>query len=135
MKFSELQDKLDEDVKIDPSKLIEETAENLRKHAWWIRRLSEERAKYRHANSEMLAVMKDRYNYYAGYSNTPYDYNLDARAIKYNLEGDDVVLAKQKEINMIQLRLELIEKACDLMVSRGFAIKNQIELTKLYHGG
>jgi hypothetical protein len=134
MKLNELQDKLDEDLKIDPSKLIEETANNLGKHAWWLRQFTAERAKLKQANSEMLALLKDRYNFYSGYSDTPYDYNLDSKAVKYNLEGDSKVLEKQKQLNMIQVRMEFIEKACDLMVSRGFAIKNQIELLKFNNG-
>lgn len=135
MKLIELQNKLDEDLKIDPAKLMEEVANNLSKHSWWIRHLTVERAKFKGANSELLALLKDRYNYYAGYSDTPYDYNLDSRAIKYNLEGDSLVLEKQKQISMIQVRMEFIEKACDLMVSRSFALKHQIELLKFYNGG
>lgn len=132
--LSELQAKLANDLRIDPSNLLEETAQNLNLHAWYFSQLLTCRALYKKANIEFKELEKDRYNYYAGYSKDVYEYNLDSRAIKYNLEGDTLILDKQKGMMMIELKIEFFLKACDLLKDRGFAIKNQIDIMKFQSG-
>lgn len=134
LSLPELQAKLDHDLKIDPSKLMEETAQNLNLHAWYFHQLLTCRALLKKANIDYKALEKERYNYYAGFSVDVYEYNLDARAIKYNLEGDSLLLDKQKGMMMLELKIEFFLKACDLLKDRGFAIKNQIDLLKFQNG-
>jgi hypothetical protein len=134
MTLTELQQKLVEDLRIDPSNLMEETASNLHKHAWYFNQLTACRAKYKALSIELKAIEKDRYNYYAGIGKEVFEYNLDSRAIKYNLEGDGVILSKQKELMMVELKIEFFLKACDLFKDRGFSIRNQIELLKFQNG-
>jgi hypothetical protein len=132
--LSDLQAKLDAELRIDPSNLLEETSSNLNKHAWWFSQLLGCRAVYKRAQSELKVLERDRYNYYAGIGKDVFEYNLDRTAIKFNLEGDSQCIAKQKELSMIELKIEFFIKACDLMKDRGFAIRNQIELLKFQNG-
>ncbi|MND31788.1 Recombination, repair and ssDNA binding protein UvsY [compost metagenome] len=134
MNLIELQAKLDADLKIDPSNLMEETSSNLNKHAWYFGQLQKCRGLRMRELGEFKELEKNRYNYYAGIGKEVFDYNLDRTAIKYNLEGDSECLAKQKAISMIDLKIEFFLKACDLMKDRGFAIKNQIDLLKFQNG-
>lgn len=134
MTLQELQEKLNSDLKIDPSNLMEETASNLNKHAWYFHQLTVHRAKFKAASLEFKVLERDRYNYYAGIGKEVFDYNLDSKAIKYNLEGDEKIINKQKEMMMIELKIEFFLKACDLLKDRGFAIRNQIELLKFQNG-
>lgn len=130
----ELQAKLDQDLKIDPSNLMEETARNLNLHAWYFHQLLHMRTRLKKEQLEYKALEKDRYNYYAGLAKDVYEYNLDARAIKFNLEGDSQLLAKQGGMMVTELKIEFFLKACDLLKDRGFAIKNQIDLLKFQNG-
>lgn len=132
--LQELQKQLDADLKIDPSHLMSESAGNILKHSKYFHELTNHRARLKAANLELLTLMKDRYNYYAGIGTDVYMYNLDRTAVKYNLEGDKEVLTQQKANLMLQLKVEFFEKACELMVSRGFAIKNMIEIMKFENG-
>lgn len=134
MNLNELQAKLDEDLRIDPSNLMEETSTNLKKHAWYFGQLQKCKAMRMREVGEFKELEKDRYNYYAGIGKDIFEYNLDRTAIKYNLEGDSQCLNKQKSINMIDLKIEFFLKACDLMKDRGFAIRNQIDLLKFQNG-
>lgn len=135
MTLQELQAQLDADLKIDPSNLMQEAAENLLKHAKYFHNLTNHKAKLKMLNLELLALLKQKYNYYAGYGEDICNYNLTTgSAVKYNLEGDIDVIEKQKGIAMVQLKVEFFEKGCDMMVSRGFAIKNMIDLLKFQHG-
>lgn len=135
MTLQELQAQLDSDLKIDPSNLMQEAAENILKHAKYFHNLTNHKAKLKMLNLELLALMKQKYNYYAGYGVDIYEYNLgSSSAIKYNLEGDSDVIEKQKGIAMVQLKIDFFEKGCDLLVSRGFAIKNMIDLLKFQNG-
>lgn len=134
MNLNELQDKLDADLKIDPSNLMEETSSNLNKHAWYFGQLQKCRGLRMRAVNEFKEIEKARYNYYAGIGKDIFEYNLDRTAIKYNLEGDIEVLNKQKAISMLDLKIEFFLKACDLMKDRGFAIRNQIDLLKFQNG-
>ncbi len=131
--LSDLQAKLDAELRIDPSNLMEETSSNLNKHAWWFGQLLAFRGLYKRSQSELKVLERDRYNYYAGIGKDVFEYNLDRTAIKYNLEGDSQCIA-QKELSMIELKIEFFIKACDLMKDRGFAIRNQIELLKFQNG-
>lgn len=134
MNLIEMQDKLDADLKIDPSNLMQETATNLNKHAWYFGQLQKCKAMRMRQVSEFKELEKNRYNYYAGIGRDVYEYNLDRTAIKYNLEGDSECLMKQKAISMIDLKIEFYLKACDLLKDRGFAIRNQIDLLKFQNG-
>ena len=134
MNLNEMQAKLDADLKIDPTNLLEETASNLNKHAWYFGQLQKCRAMRVRELGELKELEKNRYNYYAGYGKEVYEYNLDSRAIKYNLEGDSELLAKQRALSMIDLKIEFYLKACDLFKDRGFAIRNQIDLLKFQNG-
>lgn len=132
--IQELQNQLDVDLKIDPSHLMSESAGNILKHSKYFHELLNHRARLKAANLNTLVLAKDRYNYYAGIGTDIYEYNLDRTAVKYNLEGDHKMIDSQKSIMMLQLKVEFFEKACDLMVSRGYAIKNMIEMLKFQNG-
>lgn len=134
MTLIELQAKLEADLKIDPSKLLDETSSNLNLHAQYFSNLLRARIELKRQQIAMRELEKDRYNYYAGLAPVVYEYNLDARAIKFNLEGDKEILNMQKTITMLEIKLEFFAKACDLFKDRGFAIKNQIDLLKFQSG-
>lgn len=134
MTLIELQAKLEADLKIDPSKLLDETSSNLNLHAQYFSNLLRARIELKRQQIAMRELEKDRYNYYAGFAPDVYEYNLDARAIKFNLEGDKEILNMQKTITMLEIKLEFFAKACDLFKDRGFAIKNQIDLLKFQSG-
>lgn len=130
----DLHAKLDSDLKIDPSNLMEESASNLNKHAWYFGQLQVQKAMYAQQKRELAVLEKDRYNYYAGAAVHVHEYNLNHTGIKYNLEGDHMICDKRKGMEMIELKIEFFLKACDLMKDRSFAIRNQIELLKFQNG-
>lgn len=134
LSLSELQAKLEQDLKIDPSKLMEETANNLNLHAWYFHQMLSCKALLKRANLEFKDLERVKYNYYANKADHVYIYNLDNRGIKYNLEGDRDILEKQKGMMMLELKIEFFLKACDLLKDRGYAIKNQIDLLKFQNG-
>lgn len=133
-KITDLQKQLDVDLAIDPSNLMGEAADNLLKHGKYFHQLIAHRAKLKMMNLELDELTKTRYNYYAGIGTDICEYNMDRTAVKYNLEGDKEIIKKQQAIIMIQLKVEFFEKACEMMVSRGFAIRNMIEVMKFQHG-
>lgn len=134
-KLTDLQAQLDKDLIIDPSHLMSEAASNITKHATYYHKLAGWRAKSKMADLELLALVKERYNHYAGSHDGPvYSYNLSAGGITKNVEGDKQVIEKQMGNMMIQLKVEFYTKACDLFKDRGFAIKNMIDIMKFQNG-
>ena len=134
MTLTELHAKLDGDLKLDPSNLMEEASSNLNKHAWYFGQLQMHKAHLMQQRREYEVLQKDRYNYYAGVGPNVYEYNLSATGIKYNLEGDHMLADKRKGMEMIELKMEFFIKACDLFKDRGYSIRNQIELLKFQNG-
>lgn len=134
-KLIELQAQLDRDLVIDPSDLLQETARNITKHSTYYHRLTRWKAKAKMADLELTALVRDRYNFYAGsHDGDVYSYNLSAGGITKNVEGDKEVIQKQMGNMMIQLKVEFYTKACDLFKDRGFAIKNMIDIMKFQNG-
>lgn len=134
-KMAELQAKLDKDLVIDPSHLMSEAAGNITKHAGYYHKLTGWKAKLKMAELELLALVRNRYNFYAGkHDDTIYSYNLAAAGITKNVEGDSQVIDKSKANAMIQIKVDFYTKACELFKDRGFAIKNMIEIMKFENG-
>lgn len=134
-KMSELQAQLDKDLIIDPSHLMSEAATNITKHATYYHRLTAWKAKAKMAELELLAIVRNRYNYYAGSQDGDiYSYNMSAGGVTKNVEGDSKVIDKQKANAMIQIKVDFYEKACKLFGDRGFAIQNMIAMLKFENG-
>lgn len=132
--LTELHAKLDADLKLDPSNLMEESASNLNKHAWYFSQLQAQKGLLMQQRREFDILQKDRYNFYAGIGPDVYEYNLSATAIKHNLDGDHMLADKRKGMEMLELKMEFFIKACDMFKDRGYAIRNQIELLKFQNG-
>lgn len=134
-KLQDMQAKLDADLVIDPSHLMSEVAGNITKHASYYHKLTAWKAKLKMAELDLLALVRNRYNFYAGKHDDPiYSYNLAAAGITKNVEGDSQVLDKMKANAMIQIKVDFYEKACKLFSDRGFAIQNMIAIVKFENG-
>lgn len=130
MELSELIAKSKEDLKLGDE--LDRDAQDLpRRKAQWSEWISIYAVAYKKADWKLKKVKKERFEYY--YSN--YHLTLDKRDIReiYML-GDDDVIASQKLVELIGVKLELAERTLAGLNRMGFDIKNVIDYRKFMSG-
>lgn len=134
MKLEELKVQLKQDLYIDQMHLADAAANNSLLHHKYSSMLVDLRIQYKRELIEFYRVKKTAYRYYQGYEMECPPETLDARGVKVHIEGDDKVLESQKKLFVLEEKIKFLEDACQSIVSRGFNIKNIIELKKFQAG-
>lgn len=135
MKIEELQDKLDEDVKIDSSKLEWEAANNPAVYSRWLRIYSAIKKEIMVFEATKKVEIKKRLDYYTGRSDD------EISMVSYEKSEMKTVLAADKQILTIETKLQyylnlldFATRALDVIKSRGFSINTMKDIRKLEAG-
>lgn len=135
MDLNSLKDELDADMKIDATKLQWEALNNPVVYAKWLRTYSEARREIIALEAKKKKAVKARLDFYTNRNDdawNPIEY--DKSELKIVMAADDEVLPIDTKISYYQMILDFSGKALDIIKSRGFAIKNAIELRMLEAG-
>lgn len=134
MDINELRDLLDADVKIDSTKLQYEASNNPTIYAKWLRIYSEAKREIVGLEAKRKKAMKNRLDFYTNRSDNWCNVEYDKSELKVVMASDDDILPLDTKIAYYQMILDFASKALDIIKSRGFAIKNMIELRSLEAG-
>lgn len=134
MDLNELKEKLDSDVKIDPTKLQYEASNNPTIYASWLRVYGEAKREIVSLEAKKKKALRERLDFYTNRSDNWCNVEYDKSELKVVMASDDNILPLDTKIAYYQMILDFSSKALDIIKSRGFAIKNMIELRSLEAG-
>ncbi len=134
MKLDELKQEVKKDLYIDKNDLISGAAENAIIHHKYLCIYTDLRLQYKKELIDFNRIKKDSYRYWMGYESECPPEVLDARGVKYHMEGDEKVLDSQKRLFVLEEKIKYLESVISSFVSRGFAIKNIIDIKKFEAG-
>jgi len=134
MKLEELKVEIKKDLHIDQLHLADAAANNSLLHHKYNCMLVDLRLQYKKEWIGFQRSKKNSYRYYSGYDMTCPPETLDSRGVKIHVEGDDDVLEIQKRMCVLEEKIKFLEDTCQSFVSRGFNIRNMIEIKKFNAG-
>ena len=136
MNFSELKALVAEDLVIDRDKLDEESLRTPILYKRYIDLYSEFSTLYKKIDLEYKKKYRERYSFYAGWSEEPFEYEVSKGTdIKMLVESDDEILELSQRKILVKEKLDYIEKVCNAISRRGFEIKSAIDWMKFESGG
>lgn len=128
MKLEEMQDLLDEDTKIDGTKLQWEASNNPTVYAKWLRIYSDVKKQITRLEAEKKVALKKRLDFYTGRGDELSMVSYEKSEMKTVLQADAEVLRIDTSIAIYLNMLDFATRALDIIKSRGFAIKNMIDI-------
>lgn len=135
MDLNQLRDKLDNDIKIDATKLQYEAGNNPVIYANWLKIYGEAKKEIIALDAKRKKAMKNRLDFYTNRSDDGWcSVEYDKSELKVVMAADDDILPLDTKIAYYQMIFDFASKALDIIKSRGFAIKNMIELRALESG-
>jgi len=124
MSFDELNKQIEQDLKINLTDLAYESANNALLQHKYIKMLTETKVKYRQKWTKHQQTKKDRYMYYNGHAEKPYEYELDSAGMKFHMAGDDQIIKEQNELFLLEEKIKFLEDTCAVFNNRGYNIKS-----------
>ena len=134
MNLSELQNKLDIEVKIDSTKLQYEASNNPVVYSGWLRAYSDIKKNIIALEHKKKLALKQRLDYYTGRGNEICPDLYEKSEMKTVLSADESVANIELKIQMYNVMLDFCSKALEIIKARGFAIKNMIDIRSLEAG-
>lgn len=134
MDLNELKDQLDADVKIDATKLQWEALNNPVVYSKWLRVYSEAKREVIALEAKKKKATKNKLDFYTNRSDEWCRVEYATSELKVVMAADDDILPLDTKIAYYQMVMDFAGKALDIIKSRGFAIKNAIELRMLESG-
>lgn len=135
MKLDDLQNELDEDMKINPLSLQSEAANIPVLWSKWLRYNSTAKRKLIQLDAKKKALVKERFLYYTGRSDDQICPIVFERSeVKTVLNGDPAIVECDRVIEYFSLISDFTSKALDICKNKGYSIKNMIEIRSLESG-
>lgn len=129
-----LKEELDNDLKIDHTKLQLEAANNPILYSKWAYKMSEYRRTIIITEAERKNIHKNKLDYYTGRSDIPSMDIYDKSEMKVVLSADEQLNKIDTKIALLGILMDFCSKATDAVKSRGFSIKHIIELRQFEAG-
>lgn len=134
MKLEDLQNELDQDVKIDFTKLQFEAANNPTLYSKWLRKHSNIRKEILREESIAKKAKKVKLDYYSGRGDDMCMDRYERSEMKTVLEGDADLVKTNARLQYWHILLEFCSGALDAIKSRGFSIKHIQEMRQFEAG-
>lgn len=134
MSLEKLQNEYDSDIKIDGSKLQFEASNNPVLYSKWLRKYSSIKQEILKLELNKRKILKERLDFYTGRSNEACLYVYEKSEMKTVILADEEILKIDAKIQIYEIMLDYISKAVDNIKSRGYAIKNMIDIRKFENG-
>ena len=134
MKREELLNELEQDLKVDTRQLLNEAADNSKLYAKWLRYYSDVKREWLKANMALSRVKKEKLDWLNGRSDEVCEYAYERSEIKTVLEADTEYQRAFSSVELVGIRLDICKSALDAIKSRGFSIKNAIDMRMLESG-
>lgn len=134
MDLNDLKEQLETDMKIDATKLQWEALNNPVVYSKWLRIYSEAKRETIALEAKKKKAMKNRLDFYTNRSDDWCRAEYEKSELKVVMAADDEILPLDTKIAYYQMVMDFAGRALDIVKSRGFAIKNAIELRMMESG-
>lgn len=135
MVLEDIQKELDEDMKIDGTKLQFEAANNPILYAKWVRFHSDCRKEILAIEAKKKLALKKRLDYWTGRDDDEVPMvSYEKSELKTVMAADSDILKTETTLQYWGILLEFCSKAIDCVKGRGFAIKAMIDIRSLESG-
>lgn len=134
MTLDELQEELNKDLVLDRTNLLYEAAHNPVIYGKWMTKYSNIKKQILSLNAKRKKAHKERLDHYTGRSDDVCMDRYEKSEMKVVLSADESILTVETKIEYLTIMLEFCSNAMDAIKSRGFAIKNVIDLRKFESG-
>jgi hypothetical protein len=140
MKFDDLVKMVNEDMKIDRFKLVEEATRTPNILSKYLEIYRNEKVLLHTLTSKFAILRKQKWEYYSGkaspeeYEEKPFDKKILRQDIDIYLESDEDILTISNKIAMQKEKCFYLEKILRGIEQREFSIKNAITMLKFDSG-
>jgi hypothetical protein len=134
MKLEELQEELQKDLKIDPTKLQYEATQNPILYGKWIKIYSDIKKNLLVYENNRKKALKHRLDYYTGRGDEVCMDVYEKSEMKTVLAADGDVLKAETSLQYWLLLSDFSTKALDAIKSKGFSIKHTLECRQFEAG-
>ena len=141
MNLEQIQEMWEEDSKIDPDNLHDESLKIPQLHSKYYTLYNTITLLRERAREQYNKVRLERYNYYTGkataevYAEEPFPYKVREKdAIQRHLEADDKMNKIDMKIKYYDVMLKFLEEIIRAVSNRTYQIKNAIEWNKFQAG-
>lgn len=134
MKLEDLQEELKADLPIDSTKLEHESASNPILYGKWLNKYSTIKKEILSLENTKKKSLKERLDYYTGRGEDVCMDVYEKSEMKTVLSADQNILRADTKLQYYGILLDYCSNAMDVVKSRGFAIKNSIEMRKFEAG-
>ncbi|WDS61736.1 single stranded DNA-binding protein [Cronobacter phage vB_Cdu_VP8] len=135
MKLEDLNDQLDNDLKIDSSKLQWEASNNPLVYSKWLRVYSAIKKEILAQEAAKKVLVKKRLDYYTGRSDDEISMvSYEKSEMKTVMSADSEILKIETKLQYYLILLDFATRALDIVKSRGFSIKHMIDIRSLEAG-
>lgn len=135
MTLEELRKMIDDDLPIKPSDIESSAIDNMKLYSKYLSLLGSIKMEFRKELNRYNTTKLDRYKYYTGRdSENVFEFVLTPTELKQFIQGDATLSKHDLRLELIRVKVELIEETLKAVRDRGFTIKNIIELRKLESG-
>lgn len=132
--LEKLQEEYNSDIKIDGSSLQTETANNPVLYSKWLKTYSDIKQEILKLELKKTKALKERLDFYTGRGEEACLTVYERSEMKTVLAADNDILKIEAAIAINNNLLDFVSKALDNIKSRGYAIKNMIDLRKFEAG-
>ncbi|QPI17846.1 recombination, repair and ssDNA binding protein [Pectobacterium phage POP12] len=134
MKLEELQVELENDMIIDGTKLQYEASQIPVIWSKWLRHHSNVKKKLIQLEAKRKQTIRERMEYYTGRGDQICETVYERSELKIVISGDNSVVEIDKLIQYFEMLAEFTGKSLDIIKTKGFSIKNMIEIRNLESG-
>lgn len=134
LKLEDLQKKLEDDVKVDSTKLQYEALHNPVIYSSWMRIYGDIRKNMLALEQKKKKILKERMDYYTGRGDDICMTMYEKSEMKVVLSADEAVSKLDGQITYYAIMLDFTSKALDIIKSRSFSIKNAVDIRQLEAG-
>ncbi|EBU8555327.1 single-stranded DNA-binding protein [Salmonella enterica subsp. enterica serovar Telelkebir] len=134
MNLDDLKDQLDADVKIDPTKLQHEAANNPLVYSKWLRIYGDAKREIIALEAKKKKALKERLDYYTNRSDNWCSVEYEKSEMKVVMAADSIILQSETKIAYYTLIMDFASKAMDIIKGRGYAINQMIKIRELESG-
>lgn len=135
MTLEELKKMIADDLPIQPSDIESSAIDNMKLYSKYLNLLGSMKMDFRKVMNEYNTIKTERYKYYTGRDpENVFEFVLSPTEVKQFIAGDSQLCRAEAKLDLVRIKVEMIEDAIKAVRDRGFTIKNIIELRKLEAG-
>ena len=134
MNLSELKSEVDKDISLNMDSLDVDSLKTPEIHHKYLKIYTEIQINFKSAESKYKICRRDKWEYYSGKGEKPYQEKILKVDIPIIMEGDEELIKYKDKMEYLSVILEYLEGVLKSLNNRNWLIKNAIEYQKFLQG-